>query len=289
MAALACPAVARAQQAATLPGTTQHDLDSASGQPFRVFLHVPDGAPPPGGWPLVTVLDANAVMGLVVDTLRLLAFLPREAGIRSAAVVAGIGYRSEGPYDLARRSYDLTPPPQRELPAAEGRPARRIGGADALLDFIEAVAKPLAARAAPVDATRQALLGHSLGGLCTLHALFTRPKAFSGYVAGSPSIWWQEGAILAEAGRFAARADRPAGRRLLLTVGGHEQAPAPWHDPAWGPRMAAIRMVDNAREMADRLRPLPGLEVDFALLPGEGHMSAFPQAVQRGLRFLLAG
>lgn len=273
---------------APIPGTTQYDLDSRGGQPFRLFLHIPAGEPPPGGWPLIVVLDANAVMGMVVDVVRTLAFLPREAGIRSAAVVAGIGYRTDGPYDLVRRSYDLTPPPGREIPAAEGRPATRTGGADALLDFIEAVVKPLAARQAPLDPSHHALLGHSFGGLCALHALFTRGAAFHDYVAGSPAIWWEDSAILAAAERFIARTDRPAPRRLLMTVGEYEQEPAPWHDPAWRPRMEMMRMVDQARELADRLRPLPGLELAFETLPGDGHMSAFPTAVLRGLRFILA-
>jgi predicted alpha/beta superfamily hydrolase len=138
---------------------------------------------------MITVLDANAVMGMVVDTVRVLAFLPREAGIRSAAVVAGIGYRTEGPYDLARRSFDLTPPPGRDIPAAEGRPGATTGGADELLDFIEELVKPMAARAAPIDPSRHALLGHSFGGLFMLHALFARPAAFRDYVAGRPAIW----------------------------------------------------------------------------------------------------
>jgi predicted alpha/beta superfamily hydrolase len=289
LAALACPALAQAQEAAPvpIPGTTRQDLTSRGGQPFRLFLHIPAGEPPPGGWPMITVLDANAVMGLVVDTLRVLALLPRESGVRSAAVVAGIGYRTEEPYDLARRSFDLTPPPGRDIPAAEGRPGARTGGADELLDFIEEVVKPLAAQSAPIDASRHALLGHSFGGLFALHALFTRPGAFRDHVAGSPSIWWENSAILGAAERFIVRADRPSPLRLLMTVGEYEQSLAPWHDPAWRPRMEMMRMVDQARSLADKLRPLPGLEVGFKALPGEGHMSAFPIAVQRGLRFIL--
>lgn len=287
--AMAASRSARAQEAVplTVPGTTQRDIDGPDGQPFRVFLHVPQGDPPPGGWPMVTVLDANAVMGQVVDTLRVLTHLPAESGLRSAAVVAGIGYRTDGPYDPVRRTFDLTPPPGRLIPAAEGRSEARTGGADALLDFIDAVVKPLAARAAPIDATRHALLGHSFGGLFVLHALFTRPGSFRDYVAGSPSIWWEDSAILDAAGRFAARPDRPSPRRLLMLVGEYEQGLAPWHDPAWKPRMDSLRMVDRARDLAERLRPLAGLDVEFELLPGETHMTAFPQAVQKGLRFIL--
>jgi predicted alpha/beta superfamily hydrolase len=288
-AAAAAPRPARSQEAAPLPmpGTTQRDLESRSGQPFRVFLHVPPGDPPPGGWPMVTVLDANAVIGQVVDIVRVLAFLPVESGIRSAAVVAGIGYRTDGPYDLVRRSFDLTPPPGRIIPAAEGRPGARTGGADELLDFIEDVVKPLAAQAAPIDPARHALLGHSFGGLFVLHALFTRPGSFRDHVAGSPAVWWDDSAILAVAERFETRPDRPSPLRLLVTVGEYEQRLAPWHDPAWRPRMEAMRMVDRARDLAERLRPLPGLEVEFEAMPGETHMTAFPQAVHKGLRFIL--
>ena len=281
---------ARAQEAVPLlvPGTTQRDIEGPSGQPFRIFLYVPPGDPPPGGWPMVTVVDANAVMGQVVDTIRLLTFLPVESGVRSAAVVAGIGYRTDGPYDLVRRTFDLTPPPGRIIPAVEGRPGARTGGADELLDFIEAVVKPLAARAAPIDQTRYALLGHSFGGLFALHALFTRPGNFRDYVAGSPAVWWEDAAILGAAGSFAAMFDRLPPLRLLVTVGEYEQHLAPWHDLAWKPRMDSMQMVDRARDLAEQLRPLPGLDVEFKLMTGETHMTAFPQAVQRGLRFILA-
>jgi predicted alpha/beta superfamily hydrolase len=291
LAGLASPTLARAQEPtpAQIPGTTRHDLNSRTGRPFRLFLHIPAGEPPPGGWPMITVLDANAVMGMTVDVVRTLAFLPREAGIRSAAVVAGIGYHTDGPYDLTRRSFDLTPPPGRDIPAAEGRPPARTGGADELLDFIEEVVKPLAARSTPIDPSRQALLGHSFGGLCVLHALFTRGAAFRDYVAGSPAIWWEDSAILGTAERFIARADRPSPLRLLMTVGEYEQTLAPWHDPAWRPRMEMMKMVDQARDLAERLRPLPGLELKFETLAGDGHMSAFPAAVLRGVRFILAG
>lgn len=237
---------------------------------------------------MITVLDANAVMGMMVDVVRILAFLPREAGIRSAAVVAGIGYPTDGPYDLTRRSFDLTPPPKRDLPAADGRPAARTGGADELLDFIEDVVKPLAARSAPIDPLRYALLGHSFGGLCVLHALFTRGAAFRDYVAGSPAIWWEDSAILGAAERFIARPDRPSPLRLLMTVGEYEQSLAPWHDPAWRPRMEMMKMVGQAHDLAGRLRNLPDLELGFEVLPGDGHMSAFPAAVLRGVRFILA-
>jgi hypothetical protein len=280
---------------APIPGTTQMELESRTGQPFRLFLHVPAGEPPSGGWPMITVLDANAMMGLIVDTIRVQATYPRDAGLRSAAVVAGVGYRTEEPYDFYRRAFDLSPPPGRQLPPLpNGRPGARTGGADELLDFIEETVKPLAARAAPIDPGRHAVLGHSFGGLFVLHALFTRPGSFRDHVAASSSIWWENRAILEAAGRFEARQDRPADLGLLLTAAEYEQQLAPWRadEPGAAARaatLAAHRLLGDARDLADRLRPLPGMRVAFEAFPGETHMSSLPLAVHRGVRFILRG
>jgi predicted alpha/beta superfamily hydrolase len=64
------------------------------------------------------------------------------------------------------------------------------GGNDAFLSFIIDELKPAIAKATQVDPGRQALFGHSLGGLFVLHALFSRSDAFDTFIAGSPSIWW---------------------------------------------------------------------------------------------------
>ncbi|MDR6881146.1 alpha/beta hydrolase-fold protein [Bacillus sp. 3255] len=48
--------------------------------------------------------------------------------------------------------------------------------------------QPRVERDYAIDRKRQAILGHSLGGLFVLQTLFTRPQTFQTYVAGSPSI-----------------------------------------------------------------------------------------------------
>ena len=40
---------------------------------------------------------------------------------------------------------------------------------------------------------RKVLVGHSYGALFGFHVLFTRPEMFSGYVFGSPSLWFDDG------------------------------------------------------------------------------------------------
>jgi uncharacterized protein len=43
------------------------------------------------------------------------------------------------------------------------------------------------------------LVGHSSGGLFTLHALLSRPEAFNAFIASSPSLWWDEEALVKQA------------------------------------------------------------------------------------------
>jgi predicted alpha/beta superfamily hydrolase len=58
---------------------------------------------------------------------------------------------------------------------------------------------------------------------------------------------------------------------------------------ARAPWIEKNRMVDNAREMAQRLEGLRarGLQVAYEELPGENHASVVPALVGRALRFAL--
>ena len=168
-------------------------------------------------------------------------------------------------------------------------PARE-GGADLFLDFIERELKPLIGTLAPLDPARQALYGHSYGGLCTLHALFTRPAMFQTWLAASPSIWYRERVVLDGIDGFKRRvAALPTKPSLMLAVGELEQ-PSTANGALQGRDAiaAARRMVDNARELGERLQKTNTLaRVQFHLLAQEGHGSATFPAMARGLEFFL--
>jgi predicted alpha/beta superfamily hydrolase len=140
-----------------------------------------------------------------------------------------------------------------------------------------------------IDPARRTLMGYSLGGLFTLHALFHRPGLFASYVAASPSIWFADKAELAALPAFEQcmrRGDLHA--RLLLSAGQYEQSPPPGRekDPAWL-KIAALStraaMVDNARALSARLTRLPGLSVSFAVMQGETHASGDFPAIRESL------
>ncbi|HEX2062649.1 MAG TPA: alpha/beta hydrolase-fold protein [Thermoanaerobaculia bacterium] len=68
------------------------------------------------------------------------------------------------------------------------------------------------------DRENTAIGGSSLGGLVTLHAIFTRRDVFGRAAAMSPSVWWGERAILQTVDAY----DGPPPVRLWVDTGGRE-------------------------------------------------------------------
>lgn len=281
----------------TLPRTEQRPMRSCSGAEFLIFFSRPLPPPPPAGYPVIYMLDANAAFGTVTEAVRMQSARPEATGVEPAIVV-GIGYPIDLPLDLERRTLDYTPAVDRTALSArrDGSEWPPTGGAGDFLNFIENEVKPAIAEELPVDPRRQVLFGHSFGGLFALYALFRRPGAFHAYVAGSPSIWFGNRVILDAEREFASTlGEGPHDLRVMITVGALEQTlSSRERETPGGARRAAWieqnRMVDNARELAGRLERLVphGLHVAYEELAGENHASVVPAMIGRALRFALA-
>jgi iron(III)-enterobactin esterase len=241
------------------------DLDSADGQRhYRLWVGKPDRPAPATGYPVLWMLDGNAALGaLNAQQLSQLA-----AG--QAPLLVAVGYQTDQRIERTGRTFDYTP-------AVPGRAEQRdpltgepSGGVDAFLDLLTEKMRPLVAGMAPIDLQRQTLWGHSYGGLAVLHALFTRPGAFSDYAAASPSLWWNDGAILREAQGLQQRLgdSRP---RLLLMRGSEEPA---------NPRGPVKGDVERpARELTADLARVQGLQVRFERFEGLGHGPMLPASL----------
>jgi predicted alpha/beta superfamily hydrolase len=269
---------------ARLPGAVSFDLGGEGGRaPWRITLYVPPGEAPAAGWPVLYLLDGNAVTATAIEIERAQAPYPDATGIASRFAVVGIGYPGAEAYDGLRRSWDYTPPPGRSYPPhTAGGPVIRTGGADAFLDFVVTVLRPAIARRCRVDPARQALFGHSFGGLFVLYALARRPDAFSHWIAASPSIYWEDRIVLRSLERLERGPPVPA--RVLLLAGAYEAELAPFQEgapdrAARQDRLDTARTVELARAMAERLGRIPGCDSRFRLIPGRTHMSVLPDAV----------
>jgi predicted alpha/beta superfamily hydrolase len=85
-----------------------------------------------------------------------------------------------------------------------------------------------------IDVSNTALGGSSLGGLATLHLGLTHPDVFGHLAVMSPSVWWDNRAVLAEVERFRA----PKRPRIWLDMGGRE----------------GVEGLNDARLLRDKLR-----------------------------------
>lgn len=288
--------------AATLPMTRQIDFRSQiNGRPYRIQIALPFAEAPPGGFPVIYVLDGDGYFGTWAFAARMRAV----SGELGQAVVVGIGYpESASSLDamMGRRMNELVP----SLDAAAsdrlaGPPAgeQPYAGADDLLEILHREVPVRVQEVVAIDRARSTLFGHSLGGLFALHALFSHPEYFRNYLVLSPSIWWNDRSVLAARAAFLGRVARgEVAPRVYLAVGSLEQPdasqplmgklPPGMTEPEARKFVERAAMVDNTREMITALQvpsPPPGYEVKGRVLPGETHISVAWAALNEMLTF----
>lgn len=256
----------------TMPATDVWDLAADSGEVYRIFVSYPAGKEdeaPEDGYPVLYVLDGNAYFGSFAQARWVQDYLPV-----GKSIVVGVGYPGDEAWDV-RRLKDFTaplldPPPRQWRALAQ----YESGGRRQFLEFLTGPLRREIARRHRVDPDRQALFGHSLGGLFALYALYERPGAFHSIVAASPSMEWNAQGILEDERVFAERlvdGAIPGTSRLLVVVGDRDTDDDP----------------EPARALVDRLDRLSGygLRVRLHRYPDEVHVSVPARAVTDVLRF----
>lgn len=280
-------AVAPGDAAVEMNDTREFTLASAqTGRDYLIQVALPRGPRPDAGFPVLYLLDGNLRFPLTVAARETL-FHGGAGSEPSPWMIVAIGYPGAERLDAAARAEDFTPPAE-DLSDTGDPGGNAQGGAGRFLAFLEERLKPEIAARFPVDESRQALFGHSYGGLFTLYAMLERPGAFSDYIAISPSLWWNGRYLFEALDGVVREADALDGRRLLIGAGGREQSPRPGEE---GTERAARRlanaMIDNAREAAERLeRDAPGLAVTFVCFPDEDHGSVVWPATRDALTLL---
>jgi len=152
-------------------------------------------------YPVLYLLDGPAHFHHTTGTARFLARNRRMPGVIVVAIAN------------TDRNRDLGPPFQ--VDSLGLRPTE--GGADNFLEFLSAELKPYLEdnyRTRPYSI----LIGHSQGGLFAIHALVHRPEVFNAYVSISPSLWWDEQRLVAQADSAFNHADDLVGD-FYMTMG----------------------------------------------------------------------
>jgi predicted alpha/beta superfamily hydrolase len=270
--------------------SVQFDMVSKiNGRTYRIFVHTPPTPPPAGGYPVLYVTDGNGTFPVAAGQAEL------EALTGADMLVVGVGYATDAVMPLQfLRLKDLTPsPPTTPTPGLSAKPDD-YGGAESFYRFLTEELRPAIAASNKVDPKDETLYGHSLGGLFTLGVLFHHPNAFKGFVASSPSIWWNDREVLKGEADFARAVEGgETSPRILIEVGGLEQTPPHPLPPGMTEAEAKVlmdrsRMVDNASELAARLSKLkggPGYLVKTQVFEHEDHISTMAASMSRALTF----
>ena len=270
---------------ATLLRTESFDIRSdATGRMYRVWVHTPENYDSGATYPAVYLLDAVWDMDTTVGIVRRLQFMDLVPDL----VFVGVGYQDHATQAL-HRAQDFTPTDmpwltERLREQAPEWTSAGAGEADKFYAFLRDELMPQIEDRFAVSSSDRTLVGHSLGGLFTLNALFRPDRLFQQFVALSPALFWDHRVLFEQEAEFAGTTKRlPA--RLFVSIGGSEQE----SDPLFEPEIA-VKMVSNVQELERLLerRSYDGLEWMVRVFPDEYHDSVVPGTISRGLRHAFA-
>lgn len=161
----------------------------------------------PKRYPVLYLLDGDAHFHSVTGLLQILGTGVNATYVLPEMIVVAIPNTD--------RMRDLTPTNTDKDPDGKPQPGfKTSGGMPNFLKFIQTELIPKVEgtyRTAPY----RVFVGHSLGGIATIDALYTMPQTFNAYVAIDPSLWWDNRVLLKQAKE---RFSKPglAGRALYV-------------------------------------------------------------------------
>jgi predicted alpha/beta superfamily hydrolase len=254
-------------------GATRTIASRILGETRTYWVHLPvsygEEVDPGRRYPVVVILDGHFHRPWATTAVTFLSRVRR----MPEAIVVGIHNRNEargrGPSTRAR---DLTP--THSLIHYDGKPNdvyRASGGADRFLRFVteEVLAEVGEAYRTTLPTV---LVGHSLGGQCTLHAFLSDHKSFQGYVALDPCIWWDE--------RLAVR------RAEVLPEGGSVFRSPLYVGFSDTPEDSRKGQRDFFATLQAKAGPARRDRVGFKIYDGEYHASMYLKGLLDGLTFV---
>ena len=162
-------------------------------------------------------------------------------GVIRPVIVVGI--------ENTQRRRDLTGPTS---VASDSTIAPKVGGSAAFRRFVREELMPAVRRRYRCSG-ETTIVGESLAGLFVVETFLLAPTLFDRYIAFSPSVWWNGGALLRTAEGGASRKAR-AGRTLFLSAANEEQI-------ADGTALLVVRLrTQSPRSLELVYEPRPDLE-----------------------------
>jgi len=241
---------------------TQKQFASRDGKRhYNVWTGVPNKSAPPGGFPVLYMLDGNAAMDKLSE-----AFLQQLFAANPPVLVA-VGYQTELPFDLDSRAYDYTPPGT-DMQQLRGRAG---GGSNAFRQLLEERIAPAVEKGIAINPAQRGLWGHSYGGLFVLESWLTSPF-FTITFSAVPSLARNDFQLLKA--MEAVSPQQAAGKHLYLMEGdGDRRAQDENSESGVLPRVrSTLAQLDQH-----------GVPATYRLFPGLTHGAMFATSLQAAL------
>lgn len=216
-------------------------------------------------YPVIYLLDGSAdedfihIVGLVqFNSFEWIKQVPR-------SIVVGIA--------TVDRRRDLTYPTSIE---SDKKKYPTTGHSDKFMAFIEKELQPYIQKQFKTNDSKT-IIGQSLGGLFATEVLLKKPTLFNKYIIVSPSLWWDNGSLLAVATQVFQTTALPK-TDVYIAVGNEGLTPGPT------PRV----MVVDANLLAEKIKnaKAPAVKVYFDYLPAEDHATILHQAVSNSFKLI---
>ena len=209
-------------------------------------------------YPVIYLTDAPYTFPIVAGATR----FPMNTGKMQQAIIVAIGYE-KGSIGSASRIRDYTPTFTKDW-------KKQTGNAQGHIKFIKNTVFPYIEQNYRASHTQKTYIGNSLGGLFGATILFTEPDLFSHYIIGSPSIWFNNNALL----KFKVHRPKTA-IKVYISVGEKET-------PAFG---EGQNMVEGAKQLVQKINALNSdkIQLKSVVIEGASHATAFPTTAIQGL------
>jgi hypothetical protein len=239
------PTTASAQAATAPEPVLPHQtftLDSkALGETRRINVYTPPGYDdaPGSRYPVLFMPDGGVkedfphVTGSIDSAIR--------SGEMRPVIVVGI--------ENTERRRDMTGPTQVE---EDKKVAPRVGGSANFRAFIRDELMPLIEQRVRGDG-QTAIIGESLAGLFVVETFFLEPGMFGTYIALSPSLWWNNQALVRGAGERLRAQAQLTGTFYLSNAGDDDDSGAV-------KTLAAILRADAPKSLQWYYEPRPDLQ-----------------------------
>jgi hypothetical protein len=250
--------LAQAQPAPLVIGQTFTLASTVLGEQRRINVYLPPGYADSAAAPLPVLYMPDG--GLAEDFVHV-------AGL----VQVGAANQTMRPFILVgientERRRDLTGPTRNP---SDRKIAARVGGSAAFRQFLRTELMPLIRKRYRTTA-EAAIVGESLAGLFVLETLLLDPDLFDTYIAFDPSVWWDNGSLADQAGKFLRRYTGRPKTVYIASSSDDEKIPA-------------------SRRLATVLQTVPNPLVTYSYksLPQETHATIYHPAALQAFRLLL--